>query len=215
MGTNCVDNSPTPKAARDFLTDGVGVDETRVRGYEFMQVSSEQASRLVLCSPGGATLNRLYCLCVHSDRNRSAVLPGWLVTSHFLLRLPDMCVHSDSNGGTMERRRKGSSLRIYRRRWMTQSLYPLIFLRGLLTPAVHLSGSRGPPVFGHRPSATELLRWHHPSLSARGVVRYTCTSELRRVISRGGDEGIAKALLPGQLETSHFPFRPCCVSNCL
>eukprot|EP00559_Dactyliosolen_fragilissimus_P006155 CAMPEP_0184870510 /NCGR_PEP_ID=MMETSP0580-20130426/37721_1 /TAXON_ID=1118495 /ORGANISM="Dactyliosolen fragilissimus" /LENGTH=511 /DNA_ID=CAMNT_0027372605 /DNA_START=289 /DNA_END=1824 /DNA_ORIENTATION=+ len=37
MGTNCVDNSPTPKAAQDFLREGLAVDETKVRGYEFMQ----------------------------------------------------------------------------------------------------------------------------------------------------------------------------------
>mmetsp|Transcript_47861 Transcript_47861/g.144765 ORF Transcript_47861/g.144765 Transcript_47861/m.144765 type:complete len:281 (+) Transcript_47861:190-1032(+) len=38
LGTNCVDNSPTPQAARNFLTKGVQVDETKARGYEFMQV---------------------------------------------------------------------------------------------------------------------------------------------------------------------------------
>ena len=37
LGTNCADNSPTPKAARNFLSQGVGVDEGRVKGYEFMQ----------------------------------------------------------------------------------------------------------------------------------------------------------------------------------
>ena len=37
LGTNCADNSPTPKAARNFLKQGVGVDEGIVKGYEFMQ----------------------------------------------------------------------------------------------------------------------------------------------------------------------------------
>ena len=37
LGTNCADNSPTPKAARNFLSQGVGVDEGIVKGYEFMQ----------------------------------------------------------------------------------------------------------------------------------------------------------------------------------
>jgi coenzyme F420-reducing hydrogenase beta subunit len=37
LGTNCADNSPTPKAARNFLSKGVGVDEGTVKGYEFMQ----------------------------------------------------------------------------------------------------------------------------------------------------------------------------------
>lgn len=41
LGTNCVDNSPTPRAARDFVTNGVGLDGTvaieDVLGYEFMQ----------------------------------------------------------------------------------------------------------------------------------------------------------------------------------
>ena len=37
MGTNCADNSPTPKAAQSFLRDGLQVDETQVLGYEFMQ----------------------------------------------------------------------------------------------------------------------------------------------------------------------------------
>ena len=37
LGTNCADNSPSPKAARDFLKEGVQVDEQNVRGYEFMQ----------------------------------------------------------------------------------------------------------------------------------------------------------------------------------
>lgn len=37
LGTNCADNSPTPKAAKKFVKDGLGVDDTKVRGYEFMQ----------------------------------------------------------------------------------------------------------------------------------------------------------------------------------
>jgi len=37
LGTNCADNSPTPKAAQDFLKEGLKVDETMVQGYEFMQ----------------------------------------------------------------------------------------------------------------------------------------------------------------------------------
>ena len=37
MGTNCADNSPSPKAAREFLKEGVKVDERNVKGYEFMQ----------------------------------------------------------------------------------------------------------------------------------------------------------------------------------
>jgi Coenzyme F420 hydrogenase/dehydrogenase, beta subunit C terminus len=37
-GTNCVDNSPTPEAAQNFLKAGVQVpDLDDVRGYEFMQ----------------------------------------------------------------------------------------------------------------------------------------------------------------------------------
>mmetsp|Transcript_33000 Transcript_33000/g.72381 ORF Transcript_33000/g.72381 Transcript_33000/m.72381 type:complete len:484 (-) Transcript_33000:91-1542(-) len=37
LGTNCADNSPTPQAARDFIREGVGIDEGTVKGYEFMQ----------------------------------------------------------------------------------------------------------------------------------------------------------------------------------
>lgn len=37
LGTNCADNSPTPQAARKFLSEGVKVDEHNVWGYEFMQ----------------------------------------------------------------------------------------------------------------------------------------------------------------------------------
>lgn len=37
MGTNCVDNSPTPEAAQDFVQNGVKVDDRQVLGYEFMQ----------------------------------------------------------------------------------------------------------------------------------------------------------------------------------
>lgn len=37
LGTNCADNSPTPQAARKFLSEGVKVDDRNVRGYEFMQ----------------------------------------------------------------------------------------------------------------------------------------------------------------------------------
>lgn len=38
LGTNCVDNSPTPQAARDFLKKGVSIDNIKnVKGYEFMQ----------------------------------------------------------------------------------------------------------------------------------------------------------------------------------
>lgn len=40
LGTNCADNSPTPEAARNFIREGVKVDENDVddvQGYEFMQ----------------------------------------------------------------------------------------------------------------------------------------------------------------------------------
>jgi coenzyme F420-reducing hydrogenase beta subunit len=40
LGTNCADNSPTPKAAAQFLQYGVGIEESdlsTVAGYEFMQ----------------------------------------------------------------------------------------------------------------------------------------------------------------------------------
>lgn len=38
MGTNCADNSPTPEAARNFIQQGVKVDNAdTVQGYEFMQ----------------------------------------------------------------------------------------------------------------------------------------------------------------------------------
>lgn len=36
LGTNCADNSPTPRAAANFIQTGVKVDEN-VQGYEFMQ----------------------------------------------------------------------------------------------------------------------------------------------------------------------------------
>jgi hypothetical protein len=39
LGTNCADNSPTPKAAREFIQKGMKIDNSqKVRGYEFMQV---------------------------------------------------------------------------------------------------------------------------------------------------------------------------------
>jgi len=39
LGTNCADNSPTPQAARDFIREGVKIDDTQetIQGYEFMQ----------------------------------------------------------------------------------------------------------------------------------------------------------------------------------
>ena len=37
LGTNCVDNSPTPNAAREFVRNGVKVESDNVKGYEFMQ----------------------------------------------------------------------------------------------------------------------------------------------------------------------------------
>lgn len=38
LGTNCVDNSPTPEAAENFVRVGLGLQEAdNVRGYEFMQ----------------------------------------------------------------------------------------------------------------------------------------------------------------------------------
>ena len=38
LGTNCVDNSPTPDAAREFLRRSVpDIENTKVLGYEFMQ----------------------------------------------------------------------------------------------------------------------------------------------------------------------------------
>lgn len=37
LGTNCADNSPTPQAAKNFVQNGVKVDNSAVTGYEFMQ----------------------------------------------------------------------------------------------------------------------------------------------------------------------------------
>jgi coenzyme F420-reducing hydrogenase beta subunit len=37
LGTNCADNSPTTDAARNFIRNGVGLDDSKVQGYEFMQ----------------------------------------------------------------------------------------------------------------------------------------------------------------------------------
>lgn len=37
LGTNCVDNSPTPNAAREFIRSGVKIGDGDIRGYEFMQ----------------------------------------------------------------------------------------------------------------------------------------------------------------------------------
>lgn len=37
LGTNCVDNSPTPEAAQEFVRKGVDIKEGTVQGYEFMQ----------------------------------------------------------------------------------------------------------------------------------------------------------------------------------
>ena len=38
LGTNCVDNSPTPKAAENFVRAGLGLASTQdINGYEFMQ----------------------------------------------------------------------------------------------------------------------------------------------------------------------------------
>lgn len=59
LGTNCVDNSPTPQAARNFLTDGVQVDEAKARGYEFMQdfkvhvkMEDDYVKKPYFCLPG-------------------------------------------------------------------------------------------------------------------------------------------------------------------
>lgn len=48
LGTNCADNSPTPKAAQEFLREGLKVDETKVQGYEFMQVRYMMSIHLVI-----------------------------------------------------------------------------------------------------------------------------------------------------------------------
>ncbi|KAI2490324.1 Coenzyme F420 hydrogenase/dehydrogenase [Fragilaria crotonensis] len=37
LGTNCVDNSPTPNAAREFVRNGVKIESDDIKGYEFMQ----------------------------------------------------------------------------------------------------------------------------------------------------------------------------------
>ena len=43
LGTNCADNSPTPRAAKSFLENGVGIQSAQnVLGYEFMQVRISQ-----------------------------------------------------------------------------------------------------------------------------------------------------------------------------
>lgn len=59
LGTNCVDNSPTPQAARNFLAKGVQVDETKARGYEFMQdfkvhvkMDDDYIKKPYFCLPG-------------------------------------------------------------------------------------------------------------------------------------------------------------------
>ena len=39
LGTNCADNSPTPEAAQNFIKNGVNIEDSDIRGYEFMQVS--------------------------------------------------------------------------------------------------------------------------------------------------------------------------------
>lgn len=37
LGTNCVDNSPTPEAAANFMQEGLGIPADQATGYEFMQ----------------------------------------------------------------------------------------------------------------------------------------------------------------------------------
>ncbi|KAG7349709.1 coenzyme F420 hydrogenase/dehydrogenase, beta subunit [Nitzschia inconspicua] len=37
LGTNCADNSPTVEAAQNFIKEGVKMDASTVKGYEFMQ----------------------------------------------------------------------------------------------------------------------------------------------------------------------------------
>jgi coenzyme F420-reducing hydrogenase beta subunit len=60
LGTNCADNSPSPRAAREFLREGLQVDEQNVKGYEFMQDfrvhvkggSNEYTKKPYFCLPG-------------------------------------------------------------------------------------------------------------------------------------------------------------------
>lgn len=46
LGTNCADNSPTPQAARNFMSKGLQVDPANVQGYEFMQVRQNDEIRV-------------------------------------------------------------------------------------------------------------------------------------------------------------------------
>ena len=71
LGTNCADNSPTPHAARNFLSKGVGVDEGTVRGYEFMQdfkvhVKTEDGyeKKPYFCLPGEIAQDAIATSCL-------------------------------------------------------------------------------------------------------------------------------------------------------
>lgn len=72
LGTNCADNSPTPRSAENFITKGLKLDWTKVQGYEFMQdfrvhvkVSSDSyVKRPYFCLPGSVAKSSIAESCL-------------------------------------------------------------------------------------------------------------------------------------------------------
>lgn len=72
LGTNCVDNSPTPRAAQEFLRAGLLINEPQtVRGYEFMQdfrvhakVGDQYVTKPYFCLPGTIAQSSIATSCL-------------------------------------------------------------------------------------------------------------------------------------------------------
>jgi len=73
LGTNCVDNSPSPEAAQRFLQEGVQIDtlKEKVRGYEFMQdykvhvkTQDGYVKKPYFCLPGTIALPSIATSCL-------------------------------------------------------------------------------------------------------------------------------------------------------
>lgn len=89
LGTNCVDNSPTPAAADKFLTEGVKIDSSLVgnpRGYEFMQ-----DFRVHVKTDSGAYVTKPY-FCLPGTIAESSIATSCLACTDYCNALTDVTV---------------------------------------------------------------------------------------------------------------------------
>eukprot|EP00593_Proboscia_inermis_P014767 CAMPEP_0171302570 /NCGR_PEP_ID=MMETSP0816-20121228/11977_1 /TAXON_ID=420281 /ORGANISM="Proboscia inermis, Strain CCAP1064/1" /LENGTH=417 /DNA_ID=CAMNT_0011781145 /DNA_START=231 /DNA_END=1484 /DNA_ORIENTATION=+ len=95
LGTNCADNSPTPRAAKDFIKIGLGLedgdDDLRVQGYEFMQ---DFKVHVKLSSPSSSKKSYLKSpyFCLPGSIASASIAPSCLACFDYTNALADVVV---------------------------------------------------------------------------------------------------------------------------